>query len=136
MITEAGTSCGRDKEPGKSGMLLSYRSELCVDWQWEKVNKELFKEVIDTDIEKSNTKPRPNVTMRVILETTTKDSMLIKEVNDDITQIPKEITEYKTLNKHKTVIKKTIEKVKSVSNATQVNYNLALLVISVLKLFT
>ena len=33
MITEAGTSCGRNKEPETSGMLLSYRSDQCVDWQ-------------------------------------------------------------------------------------------------------
>jgi len=34
-ITEAGTSCGRNKQPGTSGMFLSYRSDQCVEWQWE-----------------------------------------------------------------------------------------------------
>jgi hypothetical protein len=129
MITEAGVSCGRDKEPEKSGMLLSYRSEQCVDWHWEEVNKELFKEVIDRDTEKSNSKHKLNVTNKVSLETTTKASMIIKELNDDITEISTKRTEYKTLNKHKKVI--TIEKVISVSTANRSNFNLALLVISV-----
>ena len=68
------------------------------------------------------------------LETTTKASMIIKELNDNITEIPKELIEYKTLNKHKKVI--TIEKVKSVSTATRFNYNLALLVILVFIVLT
>ena len=132
MITEAGTSCGSNKDPGTSGMLLSYRSKHCLEWQWEEVNEELFKELIDTDTEKLNPKHKPNVKKKVSLVTTTKASMIIKEMDDDITQIPKELTEYKTLNKHKKVINKNIEKVKSVSTSIRFNYNVALLVISVL----
>lgn len=35
MIAEAGQSCGRDKEPLRSGMLLAHQSDECVEWEWE-----------------------------------------------------------------------------------------------------
>ena len=44
-ITEAGSSCGRNKQPGNSGMLLSYRSNQCVKWQWDESISELFSPV-------------------------------------------------------------------------------------------
>ena len=76
MMSEAGTSCGRNKDPGTSGMLPSYRSKHCLEWQWEELNEELFIEVIDTD--KLNPKHKPNVTKKVSLVTTTKASIIIK----------------------------------------------------------
>ena len=35
IITEAGTSCGRNKKVETSGMVLSYQTDKCTEWYWE-----------------------------------------------------------------------------------------------------
>jgi len=40
MIAEAGKSCGRDKEPLVSGMMLSHQTDTCVQWELEEKRKQ------------------------------------------------------------------------------------------------
>merc|ERR1711892_1119859 len=123
MITEAGTSCGRNKEPGTSGMLLSYRSDHCVEWQWEDTISEVSLAVNDVvDI-----KHRPKVNIEVTLKTTTSASKLPKEMNEEIARISKEILQHEIL-----VDDKKITEVSSSANF--VHFSLALIALTLSQL--
>ena len=67
MITEAGTSCGRNKEPDTSGMLLSYRSDHCVQWEWEDTISEPQTTVNNNVVD---IKHKPHIQVEVLLDTT------------------------------------------------------------------
>jgi len=130
MITEAGTSCGRNKEPGTSGMLLSYRSDHCVEWQWEDTISEVSLAVNDVvDI-----KHRPKVNIEVTLKTTTSASKLPKEMNEEITRIPKEIMQHEILVDDKKMMDVNVTEVSSIANFVHCSLALIALTLSQLLL--
>ena len=100
MITEAGTSCGRNKEPGTSGMLLSYRSDQCVEWQWEDTISEATERVNNAvDI-----KHTPHIKVEVAVDTTTRASETVDELMQEMTRSPKELMEHEIVINDKKMI--------------------------------
>jgi len=81
MIAEAGKSCGRDKEPLVSGMMLSHQSDTCVEWELEETSK------------------KPQKQSDKSFQSTTEDVMVIQSEQDT------------SSNSHKTHLEDNIEEI-------------------------
>ena len=124
MITEAGTSCGRTKEPGTSGMLLSYRSDQCVEWQWE----DTISEATHTVNNVVDIKHTPRIEIEVAVNTTTRASETVDELMEEITRTPKELMEHEIVIDDKKMIDVNITEV--FSAAKFVKYNKVLVTLA------
>ena len=137
MITEAGTSCGRNKEPGTSGMLLSYRSDQCVDWQWEEIITEVSPVEKNAETLKSDMKDLPQMTEEVTMEITTQATVVIQDIHEEDTQATQEHIAYETVTDHNKVIDMNIYKMNTSDNANYTNCSWKVIVLTlVLLLFT
>ena len=129
LITEAGTSCGRDKVTGTSGMLLSYRSDKCVEWQWEEVSEWVSLEEGNTEGATPDIKHRPQINMDINLETTMKAPVTVKILHDEYMRDQQDPLEYEYVTHPNNLINISVEKVNILSNAIKINHSLLMLAI-------
>ena len=130
MITEAGTSCGRKKEPGITGMLLSYHSDQCVDWQWEEIITEVSPVEKNAETLKSDMKDMPQMTEEVTMEITTQATVVIQDILEEDTQATQEHVAYETVTDHNKVIDMNIYKMNTSDNANYTNCSWKVIVLT------
>ena len=93
-ITEAGTSCGRTKEPRTSGMLLSYTSDKCIEWQWEENTRE--ESYVESN-EGNQTDQNHTHAVELQLQTTTAPPVILKGLYVEQIKDKKKHVEYETI---------------------------------------
>jgi len=108
-ITEAGASCGRNKDPATDGMLLSFNSANCVEWKWEEVTT-----VVTLEDNNETLNERMTIRPEMAIEpATTKLPVVLKEFDNQITHTNLEPDE--TKNATNQVMNENIKRVNSSS---------------------
>ena len=130
MITEAGTSCGRDKEPRTSEMLLSYRSDQYVEWQWEEISKGVSPKVSNTQTVNAGNKNRPEISSDINEDTIAMQvPVTIIVLHDENMQDKQYSLEHEVVSNLANVLNMNVIKVNLISNAITIYYSFAMLVI-------
>ena len=132
-ITEAGTSCGRNKQPRTSGMLLSYRSDQCVEWQWEENNShnEPVTPVVKSEATfKSDMKHTLHIIEEVSMELSTQASLSIQAMLEEDKEKYHEHAGHETNSDGLKVVNIDVIKVNTFSDSNSINCSLLILVLT------